>query len=108
MKLQRLFDWPIQIQVMAGPLSSVVISLIRAGAAIFTMIQVQQTHAEMEESYEFLTDVNQLSKLLVDMETGMRGYVLAKEPDFLAPYNNAASDLPILMAELRQHAQSNP
>jgi signal transduction histidine kinase/DNA-binding response OmpR family regulator len=108
MNLRRLFDWPIQIQVLAGPLLFFAISLLLAGSATFAMYQVQQTHTELEESYKFLTNVNELSKLAVDMETGMRGYDLSHQASFLGPYNLASIKLPLLLNNLRAYASDSP
>jgi signal transduction histidine kinase/DNA-binding response OmpR family regulator/CHASE3 domain sensor protein len=108
MNLRRLFDWPIQIQVLAGPLMFFAISLLLAWSATSAMFRVQQTHGEINESYAFLNSVNELSKLVVDMQSGMRGYVLAQDSDFLEPYNEASAELPDLLARLRLYTQENP
>ena len=108
MNIRRLSEWPIQTQVLVGPLLFFTISLLLAGSATFAMYQVQQTHNDMAESYEFLTDINQVSTLVVDMESGMRGFVLAKDTDFLQPYNDAVLALPDLLRQLRVYASDNP
>lgn len=108
MKIRQLFDWPIQVQVLAGPLLFFAISLLLAGASTLAMYQVQQTQTEMAESYDFLTDVNQLSRLAVDMETGMRGYVLAKDEDFLEPNTVAMTELPFMLIRVRAYASGSP
>jgi CHASE3 domain sensor protein len=108
MNLRRLFDWPIQIQVLAGPLLFFAISLLLAWSATSAMLQVQQTHDEINDSYAFLNSVNELSKLVVDMQSGMRGYVLAQDSRFLEPYNEASAELPRLLVRLRRYTQENP
>lgn len=108
MNIRRLSEWPIQTQVLVGPLLFFTISLLLAGSATFAMYQVQQTHNDMAASYEFLTNINQVSTLAVDMESGMRGYVLAKDADFLQPYNDAVLALPDLLRQLRVYASDNP
>lgn len=108
MNFRRFFDWPIQAQVMAGPVLFFIISLLLAASATFAMFGVRQTQADMEASYNFLANVNSLAKMVVDMETGMRGYVLAKDEDFLEPYKQASSDIPGVLVELRNYSQDRP
>lgn len=106
--VRRLFDWPIQVQVLVGPLLFFAISLLLAGAATYAVSRVQQLHSDMEASYKFLANANQLSKAMVDMETGMRGYLLSREAGFLDPYNEAYADLPELLLELRRYLAGDP
>src|SRR5687767_10416985 len=43
-----------------------------------------------------------VNKLVVDQETGLRAYLLARDDEFLDPYTSAAVDLPGAIAELRR------
>ena len=108
MNLRRFFDWPIQAQVLTGPVLFFIISLLLAASATYAMFGARQTQADMEASYTFLANVDALAKMVVDMETGMRGYILAKDEDFLKPYNQAASDIPGVLVELRNYAKARP
>ena len=108
MKIRRLSDWPIQTQLLVGPLLFFFISLLLAGSATFAMYQVQQTHTDMEASFGFLNHINRLNTLAVDMESGLRGFALAKDPDFLEPYDAAVAELPGLLTALRQYASDRP
>jgi len=52
-----------------------------------------------------LEDVN---TLLLNAETGQRGYVLTENPDFLVPYNQAQEDFEERFRTLRELLQVNP
>lgn len=41
---------------------------------------------------------------IIDQETGLRGYLLTQEPQFLEPYYNAKRDLPNALATLKQQS----
>src|SRR3954449_846264 len=42
-----------------------------------------------------------LERSVIDVETGLRGYLLTEDPSFLAPYDRARNELPGLEARLR-------
>lgn len=44
----------------------------------------------------------QLSTALLDQETGVRGYQLGRQPDFLTPYTDGRQDEAAAVAQLRQ------
>ena len=48
-----------------------------------------------------LQQTNRLLTLVVDAETGIRGYGLTKRRDFLEPYLKAKKSLPPLLAKLK-------
>lgn len=55
-----------------------------------------------------LAHMDQLLVLLVDAETGVRGYLLARQPVYLEPYLNASRMLAPTLAELRRELSVYP
>ncbi|OIQ08315.1 CHASE3 domain protein [Moorella thermoacetica] len=45
------------------------------------------------DSYVALYDLERIEKLAIDMETGLRGYLLTGDPAFLKPYNEARQEM---------------
>jgi CHASE3 domain sensor protein len=43
-------------------------------------------------------ELGRVQALLVDAETGVRGYLLTEDPGFLEPYERARDDLPVELA----------
>jgi signal transduction histidine kinase/CHASE3 domain sensor protein len=80
------------------------VGLYRANAA----------HEELEKQFERLVqhdlkladDAEQLLRLMVDLETGKRGYLLTGDRSFLAPYQQARSDLEGLLTEAQAVAEN--
>lgn len=62
----------------------------------------------VEHTYEVLLSAKQLTAHAVDMETGMRGYLLAGEEQFLEPYNNGSAEFYKLLASLQRTVSDNP
>lgn len=59
------------------------------------------------ESTDVLSTASSLEKTVLDLETGLRGYLLAGEPRFLAPYRAATTVYPRLDAELERLTAGN-
>ena len=105
---------------------------IRADLATFTqietdlMVERQQAAreaearsedllAEMSENetwvihtFNVIAQANEILGAAVDMETGMRGYLLAGQETFLDPYNQGSDRFAALVADLRETVSDNP
>jgi len=55
-----------------------------------------------------LATANELERLVIDLETGVRGFVLTREEQFLEPWDSARRSLPARAAELERQAAANP
>ena len=51
---------------------------------------------------EAIREANLLMKVVVDAETGVRGYAIAREANFLAPYQTAQSQIPVSLNTLSE------
>ncbi|WP_428970031.1 methyl-accepting chemotaxis protein [Sphingomonas sp. Xoc002] len=51
---------------------------------------------------------NKLVEAMINQETGLRGYLLTANRDFLAPYDQGASDFDRAMTQARQLTRDNP
>jgi CheY-like chemotaxis protein/signal transduction histidine kinase/CHASE3 domain sensor protein len=57
--------------------------------------------ALVDRAQEIMTNVRLLMRLMVDMETGVRGYALTGKVEFLEPYNAGNSDFDMNMVLLK-------
>jgi methyl-accepting chemotaxis protein len=55
-----------------------------------------------------LDTASRIEASAVDMETGMRGYLLAGKKDFLSPYQNGSTQFDELLGELSATVSDNP
>src|SRR4051812_11850319 len=85
--------------LLAGALVAVII-----GAAFVLMLVVTATERaserQAEHSLQELALVNQLETLVIDMETGVRGFVITRQEPFLEPWQKARVAFPAPAAEL--------
>ena len=56
---------------------------------------------------EVLTNISSIKRVLVDMETGQRGYIITGDEDYLEPYNNSLSIIENEIAELDKLTSDN-
>ncbi len=74
-------------------------------AAMFTLMLVSLQHlrddqSHLQRSSDLLTQASQLEGSVLDIETGLRGYLLSDRRVFLQPYDQAKASLPGALATL--------
>ena len=86
-------------------LASVVLSLLVSAAFVTLILAInalrQATEREARAS-DVTTATVRLEKLVVDLETGLRGLVLTGNERFLRPYTNARAELPRRLSEFER------
>ncbi|WP_338768245.1 response regulator [Massilia sp. METH4] len=87
------------------PLAAGVVS-----AAVFIAVFAYLLNAltAVEHSERVIGNAQELRKLAVDMETGMRGYLLTGEESFLAPYKLARPKIDTALNTLTELVADNP
>ncbi len=55
--------------------------------------QMQRSARRVDRSDQVIAHANKLVKLMVDEETGLRGFLLTRDPTFLQPYREANQQL---------------
>lgn len=77
--------------------------------AVFPIYQssqrVNDANQQVAESYAVIADANQLIQLILDAETGLRGFLLAGDDSFLQPYHLSGPLVPMRLKELAQRHQ---
>jgi two-component system, OmpR family, phosphate regulon sensor histidine kinase PhoR len=88
-----------QLTVTFALVSAVVV----AGFAIMvvTAAHLQSTDRQRSGSTRAIVAANQLQQSVLDLETGLRGYLLAGRPKFLQPYQAAVGRYPSLALSLQ-------
>ena len=69
---------------------------------------IQQSAGWETHSYIVLETVEQAMAAMVDQETGVRGYLVSADEQFLAPYRKGAQDYTIAFQKLRELTADNP
>ncbi len=69
---------------------------------------MQQSEGWVAHTYKVIGKANDILAAAVDMETGMRGYLLAGKEEFLAPYNGGSERFFKLTGEMKETVSDNP
>lgn len=62
----------------------------------------------VQHDAKVIENARELSKLVVDMETGQRGFIITGKDEFLEPYNNGVTRLKTLFEEEKKLVSDNP
>jgi signal transduction histidine kinase/CHASE3 domain sensor protein len=89
-------------------------SLLVVGVLGLGLFRATRAHEELENQFERLVqhdmkladDAEVLLRLMVDLETGKRGYLLTGQEQFLAPYEQARKELEGVLAEAQATAEN--
>ncbi len=87
----------------------VVLAMALGISALFGLHAVERQFSfVVEHDAPVVANARHLSKLVVDMETGQRGFCLTHQEEFLAPYNTGSKDLYALIKEEMELVSDNP
>ncbi|WP_414619837.1 CHASE3 domain-containing protein [Calothrix sp. CCY 0018] len=86
--------------IIALPFSCLIITLL---ASVWSRQNAIATYREIDHTKTVVLHSNRLLKLLLDAETGTRGYIISRNPTFLEPYNTARQKLPVIVDRLKQN-----
>ncbi len=89
---------------------ALVSAVVVAGFAVmsFTAGHLQSTDHQRTGSTRAIIAANQLEQSVLDLETGLRGYLLAGRPAFLQPYQGALGRYPDLALSLQAATTGDP
>lgn len=85
-------------QVLVLP---IVACLLLAGVLVWQINGSNRTVTSIRKSDDAITVATRLEKLVLDEETGVRGYQITSDRRFLEPYNQAAAPLAEAVAQLQ-------
>jgi signal transduction histidine kinase len=91
--------------VVALPLAALLVASL---VLYFLQEQVREEQAVARRILVVRHQIRTVETLLLDAETGVRGFDLAKRPDFLEPYSKAFERLPQALARLEDLTGGDP
>jgi len=63
---------------------------------------------DIQRKFKMVRQYNDLMTLMVDAETGERGFLLTKRPEYLEPYERAVAGIPSVITSLRENIELEP
>ncbi|MBT4962625.1 MAG: hypothetical protein HON32_00445 [Francisellaceae bacterium] len=71
-------------------------------------VQIKQTMDLVAHTYDVISQAMEVKAAALDMEAGMRGYLLAGIESFLSPYHHGKSSFSSLIEKLKNTVSDNP
>jgi len=106
MRLWQLVPLPLQGKIfVALPLIAVTIAAVIAFVGNYQRYKIQSS---IQRHFQMASSFNEVLSLMVNAETGMRGYLLTRRDEFLQPFTAATEHLPAAVKELRALAEAEP
>ena len=93
--------------VLVGGVLAAVVGLALA-TLLLTITDMRSAASAARQSAQVLAAANQAEKLVLDLETGVRGFALTRDERFLDPWRSAQAALPRQLERLTTLAAGNP
>ena len=85
-----------------------VVGVLTALAFVGLVVYLLSALRSVEHSERVIGNANEVMKLSVDLETGMRGYLLTGDETFLAPYKSGKAKIAVEMTTLLELVADSP
>jgi methyl-accepting chemotaxis protein len=95
-------------KILLGVCSQLLFLIILGLISLFGMNTMVRTNQWVEHTYKVLGESAGIVSSAVNMETGMRGYLLAGKEDFLNPYQTGEKETYEKIHTLKQTVNDNP
>ena len=95
-------------KILIGVLSPLILLLALGGVAVYSINSMLQTSKWVSHTYDVLAEASAVVGSAVDMETGMRGYLLAGKEGFLDPYKGGEKATYTQIDKLKNTVSDNP
>lgn len=83
--------------------------MMLVSTTVYSSLDKLQTTSEwVSHTHEAIRYGDQITASLINMETGLRGYLMAGNENFLEPYYLGQKEFQRLTAEAKQHVSDNP
>ena len=102
------FDLKTKQKIFLGFCAPLLLLAILGGIAIYGINSVLDAKERVEHTHVVLGDAAAIVRSAVDMETGMRGYLLAGREQFLAPYKTGETATYKGIVALQKAVDDNP
>lgn len=87
------------------PIIAVIVSFVVAIYGNRTRAWIEY---DIQRKFQMVRQYNDLMSLMVDAETGERGFLLTKRPEYLEPYQKAVEQIPAVIASLKENIDLEP
>ena len=99
----------IRTKILGGFFIIIVLSLFLGITVFFNTVELSSSFTFLiEHDLEVLQNAQKLQKLVVDAETGQRGFIITGDESFLEPYNDGITGFSTLIQVEKELVSDNP
>ena len=98
----------LKTKILAGVCSPLILLLVLGGIAMYNINSIVGTNERVDHTRKVLANAAGIVGSAVDMETGMRGYLLAGQDGFLTPYTEGEKATYSRIEDLQKVVSDNP
>ena len=98
----------LKAKLMLGSCSPLILMIILSGVTYLSIGSLLNSNHWVDHTHDVIAKAKSIEAAAVDMETGMRGFLLAGKEDFLAPYNNGSKLFYEQVKSLQKTVDDNP
>ena len=82
--------------------------LATLGTWLWSRAEAVEIREKIDSSQERIANTKELLVVMLNAETGVRGYLVSGDPEFLEPSKISQKNLPIALSNLKQSSESDP
>ncbi len=101
-------SWSLRTRMLIGSTALALFVAVALLVLVHAMNTLREAAAEERHAKEVTASTLELEKLVLDLETGLRGLVITRNETFLEPWAAAKRDLPRQLERFREIAGTNP
>jgi methyl-accepting chemotaxis protein len=87
-------------KMMIGTAVPLILIVILATVSFFSIRSLEQSNQWVDHTYQVLGKAANIEKLVVDLETGERGFLITGKESFLEPFHAGRTKLTVEIREL--------
>lgn len=95
-------------KIISGSCLPLILVAILVVVAVLSVNSLQESSHWVDHTHGVVQEAMKIEAAAVDMETGMRGFLLAGKEEFLGPYNKGGERFHKLVEELKKTVNDNP
>ncbi len=104
----KLSDLSTKTKIILGTAPLLALMVVFGVTMVVMLDRIRTTNEQVEHTYRVLGEQDAVAAAAVDMETGMRGFLLGGRDEFLEPYRAGETFVFDAIASLRQTVADNP
>jgi len=98
----------LRTQILTGYILIITFLVLIAGIMLIQVRSLTDKAQWVEHTQTVITKARHIEKLMVDMETGVRGFLITGDELFLAPYENGKVEYEQTLQKLKELVADNP